>query len=389
MKKLSIVFSLLLAFSMLLAACANNQTGENTGVTGGTPGVLEETQQPGLPETGLTSTPEGGLLGEETETVMETEAITETQETAETPMATEMPMATETPMMTEAPMSTETQTMTQTQEITGTTQTNAAQIVGDRQVLTQLSNLVGFNVVDMDGQSIGTADDYIINTCESHIIYMLVNGDNGQMLIPFEAVTVNGGSLNANDNTIMLPLDASQISGAPTIDQRPDLSTTDWETQVLDYWNGQVRLSQLSTECTVPPAEGQDQGPVTLHKIAYATNLMGAELQDANQNVLGTVQDAYLEPESGQLFFVVVDLSDGGTVMVPMGAVTVPDRAFDNPDSTVLELLVDNNVLTSAPTIDSVDAAFQTDTQAVTDARSYWSDYVNIQAGQFGDSGSQ
>jgi hypothetical protein len=251
-----------------------------------------------------------------------------------------------------------------------------------REQLIRLSNWTDFSLADQSGQAIGQVQDYIVNVCEAHILYMLVEREGSEMLIPFEAVTVNGGSIDAENRTITLALDGAQFADAPTLDQRPDLTAADWEGDVRGYWDGVVSLSSLDTSCSVPlpgvedtsDAEGNQEG-VNVSKLAYASSIPGASLQDGNQNPLGQVQDALVEPESGQLFFLAVQLEDGGTVLVPMGAVNVPDDAATQEGPLTLVLLVDNDVLLSAPTIDSLDAVTTNVDQA---AHDYWSQYIPL-----------
>ena len=80
-----------------------------------------------------------------------------------------------------------------------------------RQELTHLSNLMGYQVLDENGDKLGVASDYIVNTCETYIIYILMEpvaslniAPGSRVVIPFEAVTINSGVLDAQKKAIQL-----------------------------------------------------------------------------------------------------------------------------------------------------------------------------------------
>lgn len=387
MKKLSIIFTILMSLALVLAACSTGQDTDGSGAVL-TPELGSGTAE--LPDTGIDETVEPGLdvtpmetmdLGNETPAVTEnmtaaTEEITATETLSETPMITETPVTIE-------PAETVTDTGTTTDTVRG------AQILPEtgQQELIRLSNWMGFTIADQNDQPIGQVQDYIVNTCEAHIVYMVVQPDAGlaleggnEFLIPYEAVSVNNGTLNADTRTMTINIDASQLSGIPALDQRPDLATTDWETEVRDFWSGVVDLSNLDTSCAVAPAsDSADTESVNVYKIAYASNLLSANLQDGNANALGQVQEALVQPQSGQIFYLVVNRVDGGTVLVPMRAVNIPESGNLQDGTLNLELLVENTVLQDAPAIDSIESLAD---YMNADANNYWSQFVPMNQGQ-------
>jgi len=98
--------------------------------------------------------------------------------------------------------------------------------------------------------------------------------------------------------------------------------------------------------------------------------LLGAELKDYNHQLLGTVQEAVLEPESGKLGFYVVKLLDASLVMVPLSQTNIPKEALQPGSAIELVLLAETNMLLGAPRLDSVEQALNTQTQS--EARKYW-----------------
>jgi sporulation protein YlmC with PRC-barrel domain len=254
-------------------------------------------------------------------------------------------------------------------------QTNAAQLRPPerRAELTRLSNLLQFQVMGLNGAALGKISDFVINTCETYIIYFVVDpaadlkiAAGNRLVIPFEAVSINSGALDAQAKAIVLYLNADQLSRAPSVANPLQLLPNTWEAGARAYWQQVVRVSGLSSECK---AGGNAANPV--HKIAYATQLLGAELKDGNHNLLGTVTEAILEPESGKLGFYVVNLQGNqGMVMLPLGKTNIPEAALQPGSKIELVLLADNKMLAGAPRIGSVDQA--TDAQMQSVARGYW-----------------
>jgi sporulation protein YlmC with PRC-barrel domain len=239
-----------------------------------------------------------------------------------------------------------------------------------RTKLTHLSNLIGYQVLDENGDKLGVASDYIVNTCETYIIYILMEpvaslniAPGSRVVIPFEAVTINSGVLDAQNKTIQLRLIPEQFSGAPTFPAGQQLTPTDWEGPTRDFWMKAVRIGKLATSCNV------SGGPT--YKVAYATQLLGVELYDGNKNLLGSVQDAILEPESGKIGFYMVKPAKGdGLVMVSLGVTNIPKEALLPGGALTLVLLAQPAAFWAAPRVTSVDQADDFSLQAK--MRQYW-----------------
>jgi sporulation protein YlmC with PRC-barrel domain len=236
--------------------------------------------------------------------------------------------------------------------------------------LTHLANLIGYQVLDQNGSKLGVASDYIVNTCETYIVYILMEPDaslhiaSGQrVVIPFEAVTINSGVLDGQNKSIQLQLSPDQFSGAPTLSAGQLIMPNDWETPARDFWKNLVRVDGLSTSC------GTSGGAVHLN--AYATQLMGVKLYDGRNNLLGTVQDAILQPESGQVYFYIVKPATGdGLVMVPLGITNIAQGSLSPGATLKLVLLAQPEVFSGAPRITSADQADDSATQGK--MHQYW-----------------
>ena len=239
-----------------------------------------------------------------------------------------------------------------------------------RAKLTHLSNLIGYQVLDKNGDKLGVASDYIINTCEGYVIYMLMDpvpsrkvAQGNRVVIPFEAVTINSGRLDAQNKTIQLQLIPEQFSNAPTFPPGQQLTPTKWEGAARGFWSKTIRIGKLATSCNV------SGGPV--YKVAYASQLLGVELYDGQKKLLGTVQDAILEPESGNIGFYIIKPTKGDElVMVHLRAINIPKEALLPGGTLTLVLLTDPKLFWEAPHITSVDGA--DDFAMQSKMRQYW-----------------
>ena len=239
-----------------------------------------------------------------------------------------------------------------------------------RTELTHLTNLIGYQVLDGNGDKLGVASDYIVNTCETYIIYILMEPEaslnvapGSRVVIPFEAVTINSGVLDAENKAIQLRLTPEQFSGAPTFPAGQQLTPTDWEEAVRAFWSKAVRIGMLGTSCNV------SGGPV--YKVALATQLLGVELYDGENKLLGAVQEAILEPESGKVGFYIVKPATGdGLVMVHLRAINIPKESLLPGETLTLVLTSDPQVFWDAPRITSVDEA--DDVALQSKMRQYW-----------------
>jgi sporulation protein YlmC with PRC-barrel domain len=252
-----------------------------------------------------------------------------------------------------------------------------------------------------------------LNLCEAHILYIVLEPDaafadiaEGEaILIPYEAVSVYDGEVSADDQQIVVNLEIDQLKGAPSFAEADlDLSVIDWENEVITYWSGiDVNLT-LTSECRVasPNLGGQSQPAATprataqattaapnatpaagdnmtvVNKIAYASDVLVAQVKDGNGKLLGQVEEVIVTPETGKLDFVAVRVDD--TLMQGSQLVLVPLRALNLPepgaDQINLVLLVDTEILKNAPAINDLPDDFGEGWD--NDAFDYWSQHVQM-----------
>jgi sporulation protein YlmC with PRC-barrel domain len=270
-----------------------------------------------------------------------------------------------------------------------------------RAEMMRLSNWMDFEVIDTAGNRIGTVHDYVLNMCEAHIIYVAIQTDNNDLvLMPYEVVTLGSGILDVEERAIVVSIAADEILGGPTIEVDADITDVAWETETRRFWGNYLTLSNLTTECLAAPttaAQGQqddaqdndqdaDQNDeqagqavdrIAVVRIDYASNMLEARIQDGNGQPIGVIEDVMLYPETGLLRYLVVnfdeDVQQGrGYVLIPFGAVNIETQEIG--EQTVLVLLVERQILMTAPAYDQIPDTTQETWDA--EAFEYWSQHV-------------
>jgi sporulation protein YlmC with PRC-barrel domain len=399
MKKWTVLLSAVLVFVLVLSACAAPDEGDDIGTP--TNDTLVPNEQPG---------------GEQ--------PLDPQQQATPTLMSPE----------TLEPVETATPDTAATQPVGG-----GAQIIPSTggQSLNQLSTLMGYQVIDRDGALIGVVDDFIINLCEAHLLYMVVDVDlalpaeASQALIPYELVTRQNGSIHGNEQTIQVNINASDLTSVPAYDAgMVTMREGIWEADVMAFWSTHMTQS-LTTECRVSPFQVDDLGTATstpdapsatvvpttpevpaatptlpgtvtipvqptqtpsangsqeddrvsVTRLVLANLLVQAELEDGNGQPLGTVVDAVIVPETGLIRYLAVQLdqaqqaqAEGELVLVPVRAVNVQYEG-QSGNNPQLILVVEADVLLNAPTIN---ALAEVEQGFSAEADNYWNQYTPL-----------
>jgi hypothetical protein len=218
-------------------------------------------------------------------------------------------------------------------------------------------------------------------------------------------VSVHGGQIDTENGVITVNVDKEQLLNAPSFNRADlDMSSTSWETGVVSYWSDTIGMDMtLTSECTVQAADlsgasmvtgtitstqtttqtvpvdtPSGEGMVTVNKIALASNVLSAQVQDGNGTLLGQVQEVLVTPATGRLEFVAVRLegseaTGGPVVLVPLRALNL---MLDSPAQLHLVLLVDSGILEGAPTWDEQAGSLSQGWDD--DAFEYWSQHVQM-----------
>lgn len=389
MYKRTLFFSIILALSMIMAACG--PTAEQDDRIDATIFPTGESGSPLVLDTALTETAAPTATG----------AATATLEATATQAATATLAATATEAATEAAQATPRATGSANrpdvgESLIGFPAAGTGGLVG-------LAALYDFTVVDTSGAEVGPVVDFVINTCEANIVYIVVDHGGEELLVPYQATLEdpNNGRVDVEARELVIDVEAATLDGAPTLTTASlDMQEPTWEADVLAFWRGELNALSLTAACNVPagnldeagaaqstptaeatpgsltetptagetavltPTAGTDATPTVgtgenntnrqvIYRIGLASALFGADLREGNGTRLGSLRDIAIVPETGRTQFLVFapDEAAGDNralVPLPPGAVTVQ---YDGEDP-VFVLLVDTNLFRSAPPFD-------------------------------------
>lgn len=225
MKRMRLLLPVLVAGILILSACAGGAD------PNATPGV-----ETFIPETG------GTAVVEPTDDLIASPTVEEIEATS-TPLAT---TTQEQPTLAPTQYATQDSTLEPGIPATG----------GEIEALTEM---LRYRVVDHAGNELGRVRDYIVNTCEAHILYIVMDAETGNesVLIPYEAVSLNQNRPeDAANDELVVSFDAALLANVPTINLRNvDFEDGDWDASVMAFWEQNIPIS-LTTACNVPGGSG-------------------------------------------------------------------------------------------------------------------------------------
>jgi sporulation protein YlmC with PRC-barrel domain len=338
--KLFSLLSLLLIFTLVLAACGADE-----------PEATTITQDDVVVDEG---TPVEGVVTPLTEDVVVQEQATPTAESAAIQEQVVTPAAPAT-----------------------ATDVGAEQAIAVEEVIMKASTLLDFNVSNVQGEDLGTVSDLVVDTNTGQIPYAILSssgflGFGGEnVLVPFSAF-----SLSQTGAELLLPFaSADQIQNAPAVgDDWPTWGDAAWADQGAAAW-GQTEFGQGV------PGMGQSANALRL------SNLMGYGVSGHGEVSNGSIADLLVDLQTHRARWLVVDYAG---VAATTGAVTtvdyanhlvlVPFGAMDWPDlgqEIAFSPNIDPAALAGAPLVERAEfeqAEFLNpnfDTEVV----SYWEGY--------------
>src|SRR5260221_2537398 len=123
-----------------------------------------------------------------------------------------------------------------------------------------------------------------------------------KLVIPFEAITINSGVLDAQAKAIVLHLNPDRLQGAPTFPVAMALFPNSWEQSVRDHWQRMVRVVSLKdngglfllplAKTNIPQKALEPGAKIELVLLADNNRLAGAPRIAADQATDGGAQSA-------------------------------------------------------------------------------------------------
>ncbi|HEY3246489.1 MAG TPA: PRC-barrel domain-containing protein [Phycisphaerae bacterium] len=196
------------------------------------------------------------------------------------------------------------------------------------------SDLIKKNLKGQGGEDLGEAKDLAIDVERAKVAFVIVElgkdveGMKGKLVaIPFTALNLPG---DAHD--FVLVVDRGKLGGAPTIEKdkinKIDVNLANnifTHYGQSPYWEGQLARRALGGGRTT---DIESESPGTL-RIQKASDLFGKDVKNTGGEKLGDVKDLAIDPDHGQVPFVVVSVGTLGTkwVAIPFSALSLPADA--------------------------------------------------------------
>jgi sporulation protein YlmC with PRC-barrel domain len=327
----SLLASSLLVAGMLVTACGGDETGE-AGIPEEEVGIQPTSAvQEAEPEVGVGETE--GVTEEEAEvapapgdTESEVAGVEPTEELSETDDVAAVP--TEQPAEDEGIAAAPTEQPAETGEVA-----EAEEMPQLDQSALKASALIGYDVMNMNGEDLGEIEDMLIGLDSGHIRYaVLTYGgvlDIGNKLF---AIPLNAFNFDPQQDAFVLNVNEEMLENAPGFneDNWPDTASPEWDIAERDFWQGQMTtdtedMAQEDT-ATQDQAQGttQDQGTTQqpqdqmaqqddtmMNEPAIrASELLDYTIQDLQGEDLGEIEDLIVNMANEQVDFVVVSLND-------------------------------------------------------------------------------
>jgi len=106
-----------------------------------------------------------------------------------------------------------------------------------------LSDIKGSNVKNMQGEELGTLDDFVIDT-DGRVGFAILSHADKLVAVPFDAVTYD-----QSEKRLSLNMSKERIESAPAFDKTTDLSRPAWGDDIYRYYGvqpfwGEERLGE-------------------------------------------------------------------------------------------------------------------------------------------------
>ena len=106
-----------------------------------------------------------------------------------------------------------------------------------------LSDIKGSQVKNMQGEDLGTLDDFVIDT-DGRVGFAILSHADKLVAVPFDAITYD-----QSEKRLSLNMSKERIESAPAFDKTTDLSRSAWTDEIFRYYGvqpywGEERLGQ-------------------------------------------------------------------------------------------------------------------------------------------------
>jgi sporulation protein YlmC with PRC-barrel domain len=222
------------------------------------------------------------------------------------------------------------------------------------------SNVLGYEVFDLQGQDMGEVEDLIVNMDNGQISYAILElGDfleTEQELFP---IPLNALQVSAQQLAFMLDVDPATLANAPAFneDTWPDLTTPEWDENYATFWQDNLEMG--------------DEMQMASGTNARVSSLLDYDVQTNQKEEIGEIDELVVDFQNNQVKYAI--LSFGGFLDIGDEEVPIPLAAFSlQPENELLLLDADEQMLEDAPELDDDFWTNPVDEEIEAEITNYW-----------------
>lgn len=214
-------------------------------------------------------------------------------------------------------------------------------------IVTRASKLIGMNIENPQGESLGEINDLVMNTSTGEVKYAAVTYGgflgvgNKMFAVPFEAFNIKQKP-DSTEHTLVLNVNQKRLEGATGFDEDhwPDFADATYLADLNKRYD--VKHKRMNKD-EKRQAGTSKLDPKTSGKNVRVSQLNGMNIQNAEGKSVGEINDIVINASHGKVQYAAVTY--GGFLGVGNKMFAVPFKAFEikqNPEEPEEQILVLN-----------------------------------------------
>ncbi|QDT90224.1 PRC-barrel domain-containing protein [Gimesia algae] len=215
-------------------------------------------------------------------------------------------------------------------------------------IVTRSSKLIGMNIENPQGQSLGEISDLVMNTSTGEVRYAAVTYGgflglgNKMFAVPFEAFNIKQKTDSPNEHTLILNVTQKQLEGATGFDEDhwPDFADASYLADINKRYD--VKRKKMSKN-EKRQAKTSKLDSKTSGTNVRVSQLNGMNIQNSQGKSVGEIKDIAINVTQGNVQYAAVTY--GGFLGVGNKMFAVPFKAFklkQNPEDPEEQILILN-----------------------------------------------
>jgi sporulation protein YlmC with PRC-barrel domain len=165
-----------------------------------------------------------------------------------------------------------------------------------------LTDLMGAPITNDKNERVGKVEDVVVQS-NGDIGYVVVSysGQEKLFAVPWNVFKVPPQGGDPKENLLQLPVGQDRLNQAPGFSKSewPKMQGTSWLREVDTFYSSDARAN---------PKRTAEAGMKMEDAIFKASSLKGLTIQNANKETVGTVQDVVIDPQSGQIGYLALNV---------------------------------------------------------------------------------